>query len=509
MDCPISAETATNLYAALLTDTGSFRHENTTEAALRLGADLVALGANAGWVALKSYKSRSIPQLRLEGMATATARSESGGRLVWSEITRAMLEESGATLAEAEGVIDQLQTVDGLKIAVIFKEAGPELIKVSVRSRDEVDSTQVCSPFGGGGHRRAAGAELHEPLEDRPRARSGGRPRPAAVAAVVMMAPPVTPPRRGVPSAVLALNKQPGQTSFDCVRQVRRIYGERRVGHAGTLDPMAQGLLPLCLGVAHPAGGPLPSPDQALPLHGQAGRALEHPGHRGGGHPRRGRGELDAATVAAALRQFVGEISQVPPMHSAVRHEGEHLYELARRGEEVERAPRLALIVSAELVGFRPGAVAEADLDVECGKGTFMRVLAGDLGDALGVGGLLSWLERTHYGSLDLADAHTIEELQRMDDPTLALLPPRGRGELPPGRLPRPPRRHPGAQRPGGLPAPGRRGPPPGRGPSPRRGRRAGRARRGHRVPLPAHQGDGRLSDDVSDDLMPGPHPCP
>ena len=164
MDCPISAETATNLYAALLTDTGSFRHENTTEAALRLGADLVGLGADAGWVALKSYKSRSITQLRLEGMATATARSESAGRLVWSEITRAMLEEAGATLPEAEGVIDQLQTVDGMKIAILFKEAGPELVKISVRSRDEIDSTQVCAPFGGGGHRRAAGAELRQPL---------------------------------------------------------------------------------------------------------------------------------------------------------------------------------------------------------------------------------------------------------------------------------------------------------------------------------------------------------
>ena len=165
MGCPISAETATNLYAALLTDTGGFRHENTTEAALRLGADLVALGANAGWVALKSYKSRSIPQLHLEGIATATARSESDGRLVWSEITLAMLEETGATLQEAEGVIDQLQTVDGMKIAIIFKEAAPGLIKISVRSRDEVDSTQICLPFGGGGHRRAAGAELREPLE--------------------------------------------------------------------------------------------------------------------------------------------------------------------------------------------------------------------------------------------------------------------------------------------------------------------------------------------------------
>ena len=88
-------------------------------------------------------------------------------------------------------------------------------------------------------------------------------------------------------------------------------------------------------------------------------------------------------------------------------HAGQHggdevVVDLARGGEQVERQPRTALIVSAELTGFRSGSVAEADLEVECGKGTFMRVLASDLGDALGVGGLLSWLERTRYGSLEM-----------------------------------------------------------------------------------------------------------
>jgi phosphoesterase RecJ-like protein len=165
MGCPISKETATNLYAALLTDTGGFRHENTTEAALRLGADLVALGADPGWVALKSYKSHSVAQLRLEGMAIAGLRTEAGGRLVWSEITEAMLAETGATMQEAEGVIDQLQTVAPMKVAILFKQAAPQLTKISVRSRDEIDATDLCVPFGGGGHRRAAGAELREPLE--------------------------------------------------------------------------------------------------------------------------------------------------------------------------------------------------------------------------------------------------------------------------------------------------------------------------------------------------------
>ena len=165
MGCAISAPTATNLYAALFTDTGGFRHENTTEAALRLGADLVALGADAGWVALKSYKSRSVPQLRLEGLAVARMHAECDGRMVWSEVTQDMLTETGADMREADGIIDQLQSVESLKIAILFKEAEAALTKISVRSRDEVDATSICTPFGGGGHRRAAGAELRVPID--------------------------------------------------------------------------------------------------------------------------------------------------------------------------------------------------------------------------------------------------------------------------------------------------------------------------------------------------------
>ncbi len=164
LGAPITADVATNLYAALFTDTGGFRHENTTEAALRLGANLVAAGADPGWVALKSYKSRSVPQIKLEGLAVARLHTEFDGRLVWSQITEAMLEEAGADMMESEGVIDQLQSIDTMEIALLFKENSPEVTKVSVRTRDPYDATAVCRPFGGGGHHRAAGAELREPI---------------------------------------------------------------------------------------------------------------------------------------------------------------------------------------------------------------------------------------------------------------------------------------------------------------------------------------------------------
>lgn len=164
LDAPITPDVATNLYAALFTDTGGFRHENTTEDALRLGADLVRLGADPGWVALKTYKSRSVPRMRLEALAVARLQSDLDGRLIWSEVTQSMLAEAGTGMDESEGVIDQLQSIDTMQVALLFKENSANETKISVRTRHPYDATDVCRPFGGGGHHRAAGAELALPL---------------------------------------------------------------------------------------------------------------------------------------------------------------------------------------------------------------------------------------------------------------------------------------------------------------------------------------------------------
>lgn len=157
---PITPDAATNLYAALLTDTGGFRHENTTEEALRLAADLVALGADPAWVALKSYSSKPPTMARLEALSVSALTLELGGRLVWSEVTEAMLAEAGADLVQSEGIIDELQSIDGIVVAVLFKQVSAGVTKISVRTRGELDATVLATPFGGGGHHRAAGAEL-------------------------------------------------------------------------------------------------------------------------------------------------------------------------------------------------------------------------------------------------------------------------------------------------------------------------------------------------------------
>ncbi|MFN2591296.1 MAG: tRNA pseudouridine(55) synthase TruB [Candidatus Dormibacteria bacterium] len=236
--------------------------------------------------------------------------------------------------------------------------------------------------------------------------------------------PPIRAPVRHDLHGVVPLNKPAGMTSFQAVKEVRRALGVKRAGHAGTLDPTATGLLPICVGQATRLVDFFhlqPKTYHCVVRLGLRSDTLDLEGTITAGGDA---SAIDADAARSALEAFVGEILQVPPMHSAVRHEGRRLYELARSGEQVEREARPVTIHSAELVELRPGAVAEAELLVVSGKGAYMRVIAADLGDALGCGGLLSWLERTEYGPLSLSHSVTVEELCSLEDPAAAMLPP-------------------------------------------------------------------------------------
>jgi len=163
---PITQTIAVNLYVALLTDTGGFRHENTTPRTLEDAARLARLGADPGSIATMVYKMRPETTLKLSGLALATMRVEMDGRLAWARVNRSMLKEAGAVMAESEGIIDTLNSVAGLELAILFKEVHDSLTKISVRSRGAVDAAALCATFGGGGHIRAAGAEIERPMDE-------------------------------------------------------------------------------------------------------------------------------------------------------------------------------------------------------------------------------------------------------------------------------------------------------------------------------------------------------
>ncbi len=162
----VTSTMATNLYTALMTDTGGFRHQNTTARALHDASRLAALGADPSYVAFMVYKSRPLSTVKLSGIAIAGMQVEMDGLLAWTKVTRRMLHAVGAVMAESEDIIDTLNSLAGLEVAIIFKEVSARLTKISVRSQGTVDAAELCSQFGGGGHLRAAGAEVPRPLDE-------------------------------------------------------------------------------------------------------------------------------------------------------------------------------------------------------------------------------------------------------------------------------------------------------------------------------------------------------
>ena len=224
---------------------------------------------------------------------------------------------------------------------------------------------------------------------------------------------------------VLVVDKPSGPTSFEVVDRVRRALGEKKAGHTGTLDPMATGVLAVCLGEAVKLQQFLTDGDKAYQATVAFGAATDTEDAEGRVTERGDPSGLSAGALEAALTGFVGESSQLPPMYSAVRVGGRRLHEAARAGDRVARAPRRVRIHSLELASFEPArdGLALARIAVRCGKGTYVRTLAADLGRAVGVPAHLAALRRTAAaaftleGALPLAEAL---ELGRRDPAALA-----------------------------------------------------------------------------------------
>lgn len=210
---------------------------------------------------------------------------------------------------------------------------------------------------------------------------------------------------------VLNILKPPGMTSHDVVGYVRRLLGEKRVGHTGTLDPGVAGVLPICVGRATRLAEYLGALGKAYRAEFTFGVATDTQDAYGQITAAAPAEEVTEAALREVLPRFTGEILQVPPMVSAVRVGGRRLYELARAGAEVERSARPVRIERLELLEFIPGVCPVARLDVACSKGTYVRTLAVDVGAALGVPAHLSHLVRTAAGPFLLADAVLLEEL--------------------------------------------------------------------------------------------------
>ena len=212
---------------------------------------------------------------------------------------------------------------------------------------------------------------------------------------------------------ILLLDKPQALTSNEALQRVKRLYGAAKAGHTGSLDPLATGLLPVCLGGATKFSSYLLDADKRYRVRvrlgvttttGDAeGEVLETAPVEG----------VDEDALRSVLDRFVGDIEQLPPMYSAVKHQGERLYKLARRGIEVERQPRT---VTIHALALRAVSLPELELDVHCSKGTYVRTLAEDIGAELGCGGHVVGLRRTGVGPYRESESRfvTLAELEAL-----------------------------------------------------------------------------------------------
>ena len=230
-----------------------------------------------------------------------------------------------------------------------------------------------------------------------------------------MDAPRARVARRPV-HGVLLLDKPLGGSSNQVLQKAKWLLRAEKAGHTGTLDPLASGVLPLCFGAATKFSQIHLDADKSYEATLALGVTTSTADTEGEVLQRRPV-DIDGDDVAAVVRQFTGPITQVPPMHSALKKNGKALYEYARAGIEVERAPRAVTIHALEVLALRLDAPEPAiDIRVTCSKGTYIRTLGEDMGEALGCGAHLSALRRVGTGNFSAAQCVTLADLEAMDD---------------------------------------------------------------------------------------------
>lgn len=210
-------------------------------------------------------------------------------------------------------------------------------------------------------------------------------------------------------NGIIIIDKPSGKTSHDIVYAVRRLTGIKKVGHTGTLDPMATGVLPVCIGNATKAADMLTLSDKAYVAELVLGKTTDTQDAEGNVLT-----ECEVSCteeeIREAVKSFEGEIEQIPPMYSAVKQNGKKLYELARKGIEVERKSRKVTINSIDVLNVNGTHVT---IDVSCSKGTYIRTLCEDIGKKLNAGAYMNTLRRTKTGCFSINKSHTLEEIEK------------------------------------------------------------------------------------------------
>lgn len=431
----VDKEMAEAVYVGILTDTGGFRYSNTSAETHKIASEIFSLGADHYAISKKVFESNPLRSMKLKFAAMGVADFSCGNRIAITYVDSNLLKTAGATLKDSDGIVEELRNIDSVEVACLCKEQADGSVKVSMRSKSAIDVAKIGMKFSGGGHKRAAGCTIRKPIAE----------------AVKLMKLELKGAVEAEYSGIININKAPNMTSHDVVAIIRKKLGIKKVGHTGTLDPMATGVLPVAIGNAtrfieyfdkdaktYVAGVKLGIMTDTLDIWGEV-----DPDSRSGNKI-----VLDAELISKTIQKFKGIITQEPPMYSAIKVDGKKLYEYARNDQEVEIPKRQIEIFDIEyidkenkkylneLTGLRtelngtgddttsmiagtknikPDDESDFYIRVECSRGTYVRSLIRDIGHELGTDAVMSYLVRTESGGFSVSDACNIDDFKELD----------------------------------------------------------------------------------------------
>lgn len=395
------------LYTGIVHDTGVFKYSNTSRRTMEIAGYLMDQGIDFPKIIDGSFYQKSYGQTRVHGQAMLDSVLFEDGRCIYTVVTQEELKKNGCTVKSTDGIVDLLRSVTGVECAILLYETGnPSEYKVSLRTNTELDLSRIALAFGGGGHKKAAGL-YHDRYSggDHP---PGGRTDPD---------PSGTKKKNRLGfkmyDGIINVYKEKGFTSFDVVAKMRGILGQKKVGHTGTLDPEAEGVLPVCVGKGTRLCDMLTDRDKTYEATLLLGMETDTQDTTGTVLSETDASGLTEEAVREAVLCFVGDYDQIPPMYSALKVNGRKLCDLARQGVEVERKPRPVKIYDITIRSIR---LPEVVMTVSCSKGTYIRTLCHDIGERLAVGGCMKKLLRTRAAGFRMEDSRTLDELQALKD---------------------------------------------------------------------------------------------
>ncbi|MCL2839660.1 MAG: tRNA pseudouridine(55) synthase TruB [Defluviitaleaceae bacterium] len=394
-----TADIASAIYAGIVSDTGGFRYGATHKSTMEIAARLMDMGIPFTEIYNELMHRHRFSAGKAMGVVLMNAMQSHDGRIVYSYITRDMLADINADPSDLDGVVEYLMSTRGALSAVLIYERHRENeVKVSLRSKGP-NVGRVAKVLGGGGHALAAGATTKGNV-----AEIMSKTIPLIMKEIMTYTMEVNP-------GIINVYKEKGYTSHDVVAILRKIFG-KQIGHTGTLDPEAEGVLPVCLGRATKLSNYITAESKTYVAEVILGVTTDT-GDMTGAILTQKDAINDKEKIIAAVESFKfenrGQYMQIPPMYSAVKINGQKLYELARQGKTVKRPARPVVIHDIKVINF---ADDRFTIEVTCSKGTYIRTLCEDIGNDLGCGAAMGHLKRTQSGVFSIENAYTLAQIQ-------------------------------------------------------------------------------------------------